>query len=136
VNLDLQAQTTFNDASGLRDFLLVHRFVHMETANAITAKYGVPFSTFGLDSQIAEDAWIQAMQAGAQGRKVPQPSSLQDWLNVHADIHNQSYTLIAGQGTVAPDLSVVDFADAEQFYDWMEVHQAMHDFEYQQLNLT
>jgi hypothetical protein len=136
MNIDLSATTGFNDTQGLRNFLLAHRFVHLETANALSAKYNVPFSTFGLDSQLAEDAWVQAMQQGAQGQRgVKQPASLQDWLNVHAAIHNASYSLLAGQGAVAPDLSVVDFAQADQFYDWMQAHQEMHDYEYQQLGL-
>jgi hypothetical protein len=137
MNIDLAATTGFNDRPGLQNFLLVHRFVHLETANAITAKYAVPFSTFGLDSQVAEDAWLQAMDQGAKGHKVPKiPTSLQDWLNVHAYIHNQSYALLGQSPTTAPDLSVVDFSQADQFYDWMYVHQQMHDFEYQTLGLT
>jgi hypothetical protein len=137
MNIDLAATTSFNEVQGLRNFLLVHRFVHLETANALTAKYGVPFSTFGIDSQLAEDAWIQAMAAGARGEKgVKQPASLQDWLNTHAAIHNASYALLAGEGTVAPDLSVVDFSQADQFYDWQYVHQEMHDYEYATLGLT
>ena len=136
MNIDISAQAEFNDSDGIRSFLLVHRFVHDETAAALTAKFGLPVSSFGLDSQVAEDAWVHSMREGAQRRKLQQPASLQDWLNIHAYIHNQTYTLLAGQGTVAPDLSLVDFSDAEQYYDWMEVHQAMHDYEYQQLGLT
>ena len=108
MNLDLQAQTTFNDEPGLRDFLFVHRFVHLQTATALTAKFTVPVSTFGIDSQVAEDAWINAMKAGAEKRKVAQPASLQDWLNVHADIHNQTYTLLAGQGCRRKGLASLD----------------------------
>jgi hypothetical protein len=64
------------------------------------------------------------------------PPALRDWLKLHADMHTQSYALIAGAGTVAPDLSVADFSRAESFNDWMFVHQSMHDFEQQQLGLT
>jgi hypothetical protein len=137
MNIDLAATTGFNDPMGLRNFLLVHRFVHLETATAITAKFGVPFSTFGIDSQIAEDAWLKSMAKGAQGQKVPQvPTSLQDWLNVHNLMHMQSYTILGQSPTVAPDLSQVDFSQADQFYDWMYVHQQMHDFEFQTLGLS
>jgi hypothetical protein len=134
MNIDLSATTGFNDRQGLQNFLLVHRFVHLETATALTAKFNVPFSTFGIDSQIAEDAWLKLMSDGKAGQKVP--AALQDWLKVHADMHNYSYTLLGQSPTVAPDLSQVDFGSADQFYDWMYVHQEMHDFEYQTLGLT
>lgn len=134
MNIDLSATTGFNDPMGLQNFLLVHRFVHQQTAQALTAKFSVPFSTFGIDSQIAENAWLNLMKQGKAGQKVP--AALQDWLKVHADIHNASYTLLGQSPTTAPDLSQVDFGSAEQFYDWMYVHQQMHDFEYQQLGLT
>lgn len=137
MNIDLSANTGFNDRDGLKNFLLVHRFVHEAEATALQAKFGVQCSTFGIDSQIAEDAWLEAMSLGAQGQKQANvPPALQDWLNVHADIHNQSYTLLGQTPTVAPDLSMADFSSAAGFYDWMFVHQEMHDFEYQQLGLT
>jgi hypothetical protein len=134
MNIDLAATTGFNDASGLRNFLLVHRFVHLAESQAFQAKFGVTVSTFGIDSQAAEDAWVALMREGAAGR--PIPAALRDFLQVHAFIHNQSYTLLGQSATLAPDLSVVDFGDAQQYYDWMSVHQDMHDFEYQQLGLT
>ena len=134
MNIDLAASTGFNDRQGLQNFLLMHRFVHLETANALTAKFGVPVSTFGIDSQIAEEAWLELMKKPKPGS--PVPIALQDWLNVHADMHNQSYTLLGSTPTTAPDLSIADFSSAGQFYDWMYVHQQMHDFEYQQLGLT
>jgi hypothetical protein len=137
MNIDLAATTGFNDPEGLRNFLLVHRFVHDQTAAALSAKFSIPVSSFGLDSQLAEDAWVQSMQAGAQGRKGARvPTSLQDWLNIHADIHNQTYTLLGQTPTVAPDLSIADFSDASSYYDWQYVHQQMHDWEYQTLGLT
>ena len=37
MNIDLSATTGFNDRQGLQNFLLVHRFVHLETATALTA---------------------------------------------------------------------------------------------------
>lgn len=137
MNIDLSASTGFNDPQGLKNFLLVHRFVHLETANALSAKFHIPVSTFGIDSQLAEDAWLQSMDAGAKGQKLQRvPTSLQDWLNVHANMHNQTYTLLGQTPTVAPDLSLADFSQADQFYDWMYVHQEMHDWEYQNLGLS
>jgi len=134
MNIDLSATTGFNDSEGFKNFLLVHRFVHDHTASALTAKFAVPVGTFGLDNQLAEGQILGLMRGGKPGQRIP--TGLQDWLKVHADMHNQSYTLLGQSPTVAPDLSQVDFGSAEQFYDWMYVHQQMHDFEYQSLGLT
>jgi hypothetical protein len=137
MNIDLAATTGFNDAQGLQNFMLAHRFVHLETSNALTAKFGVPVSTFGIDSQVAENAWIDLMKNAAAGQKSRQvPPALRDWLNIHAQIHTSTYSLLGQSPTVAPDLSIVDFSDAEQFYDWMFVHMEMHQFEYASLGLT
>lgn len=137
MNIDLAANTGFNDRQGLQNFFLVHRFVHDQTASALTARFGIPVTTFGVSGQAALDAWLEAMQKGARGEKTGKvPAALQDWLNLHADMHNQSYTLLGQSPTVAPDLSEVDFSSPEEFYDWMQSHQAMHDFEYQELGLT
>src|ERR1700676_1405289 len=111
MNIDLFATTGFNDAKGLHSFLLAHRFVHNQEAAAITARFGVPASSFGLDSQLAEEAWVQLMQDGAQGEKAQNiPTALQDFLNTHAQIHTNTYALLVGGGTVAPDLSIADFS--------------------------
>lgn len=136
MNIDLAASTAWNDAEGLKSFLLTHRFVHEQTATALTAKYAVPASSFGLGSEAAEAAWIQIMRLGAQGEKEPVPTALQDWLKNHADLHTSAYALLGQSPTVAPDLSLADFSTAQGFGDWMFVHQNMHDFEYQQLGLT
>jgi len=132
VNIDLVSQMVFGDREGLRDFFLVHRFVHDQTAEALTKTLGRSTSTFGLSSGPAEDAWATLMQEGEGAVS----AALTDWLKFHADIHSTTYTLLGQPGTVAPDLSVADFTKAESFSDWMFVHQSMHDFEYAQLGLT
>lgn len=134
MNLNVVATMEFNDAPAIRDFFLVHRFVHQGEAEAITAKYNVPFSTVALGSGAAEEAWVERMAAGQDAG--PIPNSLRDWLNLHADMHTQAYALIGSTPTTAPDLAVVDFARAEQFYDWMFVHQEMHDFEQASLGVS
>jgi len=70
-------------------------------------------------------------------RKTSQHQSLQDWLQLHANIHIQTYSLITGLTAAAPpDLSVVDFSVPAQFYDWMYAHQVMTDLEQSVLGLT
>lgn len=132
MNIDLAATTQFGDTEGLKDFFLVHRFVHELTAAALTAKYHVAVGTFAVSSSNAEQAWVKLMQ----DKQGPTPPALQDWLSIHADMHNQAYALLGGPGTVAPDLSIADFSSAEQFNDWMSAHQSMHDYEYSQLGLS
>jgi hypothetical protein len=134
VNIDLAATVNFKDADGIKNFMLVHRFVHEQTASALTQRFHVPASSFGLSSHLAEEAWIKLMADGKTPAKVPTP--LQDWLRNHAQIHTDTYLLLGQDPTTAPDLSVVDFSASDQFYDWMFVHSQMHDFEYQQLGLT
>lgn len=137
MNIDIFAATQFNDGPGLKSFFLAHRFIHDAEALAITAKFRVPFSTFGISSSAAEEAWEAVMRAGAEGEKLGEmPPALRDWLTLHAQIHTSSYSLFGSTGTVAPDLSVADFSSAQSFGDWMYVHQQMHDFEQQQLGIS
>lgn len=133
MNIDLASQLAFGDIDGLRNFFLLHRLVHDAEATAFTAKYHVSFSTFAVDSAAAVEAWSRLMKS-EKGTKAPQ--SLIDWLFLHAQIHTQAYSLLAGSPTTAPDLSQVDFSSPEQFNDWMYVHQQMHDFEQSSLGIS
>jgi hypothetical protein len=133
VNIDLASTINFGDIPGLRNFWIVHTLIHNAEATAITQKYSQPFSSFGIDSAGAEDAWTQLTQAGKPGQ--PVPPVLRDWLANHAQIHTNTYSLLGQSPTEAPDLSQVDFSSPDQFYDWFYVHQQMHDFEQQQLGI-
>ena len=132
MNIDIDSQFPFGDAVGLRQFLLVHRFVHQSYQDALQAQYGQSFSTFGLNSQSAEQDWIESMEKRRRGSET---LSLSDWLSLHASLHAAEYAVIGGTGNVPPDLSTVDFADPQQFADWMNTHQIMHDYTNQQLGI-
>lgn len=132
--IDLAATTTFGDDQGMKNFFFVHRFVHDATAQALTARFGVNASSFGIVDSLAEDAWLKLMRDKKPGQKIP--NSLLGWLKIHSDMHIATYTLLGQTPTTAPDLSQVDFGSEDQFYDWMFVHQEMHDFEQQSLGLT
>jgi hypothetical protein len=134
VNIDAAASTQFGDADGLRQFNLVHRFVHEQTGAALTKKFAVPVNVYGVDDPTALGAWIAAMRSGQKGQ--PVPLALQDWLFLHSQIHVNTYVLLGQSITGAPDLSQVDFGDEQAFNDWMYAHQQMHDYEQQQLGLT
>lgn len=132
--IDLSATTSFGDDSGMKNFFLVHRFIHDQTAAALTAKFNVAASSFGIFDSNADTEWLKLMKDAKAG--TTPPPALRNWLQVHADIHVANYVLLGQTPTTAPDLSVVDFGDQEQFYDWMYVHQQMHDFEQASLGLS
>jgi hypothetical protein len=134
VIIDLAASAGFADQSGMKNFFLVHRFVHDQTANALTARFNVAASSFGVTDQIAEEQWLKTMADAKPGQ--PAPPALQTWLKVHADIHVATYTLLGQTPTAAPDLSIVDFGSQQEFYDWMYAHQQMHDWEQASLGLS
>jgi hypothetical protein len=131
MNLDLFANFEHGDAQGLAQFMMAHRFIHNQESEALTAQFGASISTFGLTSAAAEQEWIDLMQNG----KGPS-TALQDWLKFHADMHVKAYTLLGQSATAAPDLSEVNFASEDQFYEWMLAHQSAHDFEQNSLGLT
>jgi hypothetical protein len=132
--IDLAATTSFGDDSGMKNFFLVHRFIHDQTANALTAKFSVAASSFGIFDSNADEQWLKIMKDAKPG-KAP-PPALRNWLQVHAEIHVATYVLLGQTPTTAPDLSLVDFGSQDEFYDWMYVHQQMHDFEQASLGLT
>lgn len=133
MNIDVVSTFDFGNAEALRDFLLVHRFVHEAEAAAFQAQFGVAQGIFGLSGAAAEEAWAAMMQAG---ERVATPPALQDWLQLHATMHVEAYSLLGSSPQTAPDLSQVDFSSPEDFYDWMSAHQEMHDFEQQALGLS
>jgi len=134
MNIDLASTTGFGDAIGMRNFFLVHQFVHASEANALSAKFNIPVTTFGLSDQQAEEQWIKLM--ANNDPKAATPTALTNWLQSHAQLHTNTYDLLGQGANAAPDLSVVNFAVAEEFYDWMIAHQEMHDFEQQQLGIS
>jgi hypothetical protein len=127
MNIDLDSQFQFGDAAGLKMFMLTHKFVHDQIALFAQAKYGSSFSGYGLMSPFAEAAWEELMK-GERTENIP--PALQDWLQLHAILHDEEYALIVGVSSIGqPDLSLVNFSDQQQFYDWMYVHQQLHDIE-------
>lgn len=135
MNIDLASATEYGDAQGLRQFMLDHRFVHAQTAFAVVTQFNVSLPSIGLSSSAAEDAWIALMEAGQRGEHQVTPLALTDWLNLHSQLHQYEYEVIA-PSISAPDLSTVDFSKADQFYDWMQAHQQIHDSISQALGIT
>jgi hypothetical protein len=132
VNLNIASTMNFGDDNALRHFFLDHYMVHLDTARAVSAKQGTAYGTIGLQDTLAEDAWIALMREETQVTA----DALHNWLILHNSIHQGTDAVITPGGLDAPDLSVVNFAKQDQFYDWMYVHQELHNFEQQALGLT
>jgi hypothetical protein len=131
MNLDLASTLNFGDTDGLQHFFLDHRTVHDQTALALSQRLGRVYSTVGVFDVLAEDSWLALMRQETQA-----PSrQLLDWLILHSVIHQNTLLALTGE-TTDIDLSQVDFAQPDQFYDWMFVHQQVHDYEQAQLGLT
>lgn len=128
MNIQPQSQISYGDEEGLRDFFFVHRLVHLQVDTAIVQAGGgsVPNST--IDSERGLDGWIAQMRKGADpSHEVSDAESyaLTDWLQLHDNLHQAEY--VALQLGQAPNLSTVDFSKANEFYDWMYAHSAVHD---------
>lgn len=121
MNIDLQSQIEFGDVDGLRDFFLVHRFVHEAYGVTIAAKGGPATPTAAVGSDVGLDAWSVAML----GEVEQQGPGLVDWLQLHQELHQAEYSAL-GFGLL-PDLRDVDMTNEQQFYDWMYGHQQIHD---------
>lgn len=130
MNIDFVSQMAFGDTQALKDFALVHRFVHSANCAAIQRK-GLGATPAALvDATPAMDAWAALMRHDENVDAQP----LVDWLQLHGNLHQAEYDAI-GAGE-APDLTSVDFRSPEQFYDWMAAHQAIHDQVGQILGVT
>jgi len=125
MNIDVVSQFEFGDADGLRSFALAHRFVHTQTALALAVRANsLVVPSGGLWGQLYEDAWIEQMRASLRDEPIGVPPPVNDWLRQHAQVHQDEYNALnVGQ---VPDLSNVNFGNAEQFYDWMDAHRQIH----------
>ena len=120
MNIGLQSQMLFGDEQSLRDFFLVHRMVHDAYSKAIIAKGGPVMPTGGLSNEFALKEWGALMR----GADIGKAAVLRDWLELHQNLHHAAYAAV-GFGLL-PDLVDTDFAQEDQFYDWMFGHEAIH----------
>jgi hypothetical protein len=135
MNIDLDSQIQYGDTEGLRQFFLTHRFVHAQTALAISQQFSIALPSIGLASGAAEDAWSELMTARINGESRQPTQPLLDWLNLHAQLHQHEYSAVS-PSLIAPDLSTVNFNNEEQFNEWMQAHQQMHDAVSQSLGIN
>lgn len=125
----------YDDEAGVRQFFLANAHAHDQQAAAILSKIGVQIGTGGLMSQAAEDALLAVMRAHVEGHHLPPPQPLRDWMRFHVDAHNAEYNALQA-GQIPDEIAVADFSSPAAFYDWLTVHQALHDGVAQVLGLS
>lgn len=118
--LAIDAQMRFADREGLFAWFQDHAASHTHYAFKLYSTYGVQSPLFDLIDLRAQADWANAMQR--HGGMTP---ALHDWLLAHTRLH-QAESVPLNLAT-PPDLTTVDFGVEQQFYDWMDDHQALHD---------
>lgn len=124
--LDLVSTIQYGDASALRTFFNSHNIVHQLYASKIvTASVAVPL--FDVSDQGALDDFVGLMERSQGEEEAVQSDRLNNWLNMHMELHRGEMAAIALGDPV--DIASVDFRKPQQFYDWLLTHQQMHDQE-------
>jgi hypothetical protein len=124
VNLDITSQTTYGDAAGLKGFSLAHRIAHQDNAQMIAAAGHGSVPGFDVGDEVAMKEWGVLMSGLENAPKSPSPH-MKEWLQLHDMIHKAEYNALnIGTG---PDLAEVNFANKDEFDQWMLDHQQAHD---------
>lgn len=110
-DMTLYSNTEFGNKDAMNDFLFANSLSHHEIANAIQL----------------QGKTINSVPIGDMGNP-------EDWLLSHYQVHQQEFEQLGLSGL--PDLSVLDFKDQFQFYDWMQLHSSVHFLVNQTLGLT
>lgn len=132
MNIDLYGLFPYGDSDGVKAFTLAHRFAHDAERDAIAAKLGRTLGTYAVGGDEAVEPWIEMMQGRSQGI----PQAMSDWLQLHNDNHQSMLSILSPSVALAAvDLSIVDFRSADQMYEWLTLHQAIHQYEQQALGL-
>ena len=114
----------YGDRTSLLDFSLVHRLAHAQIDGVIASRGLGSMPDPTLDSGRVMEVWAQLMAPeAALSTEAQRP--LTDWLQLHANLHEAEY--LALKLGDAPELSIVDFSNEKQFYDWMFAHAEVHD---------
>jgi len=134
MNMDLYGYFAYGDDVGVSTFALAHRFAHEQEAQAIATKFpGQVIQTFNVGAEEIVGPWQQMMA----DPDAPIPQGMFDWLISHNTNHTEMLALLPANATlVQVDLSIVDFRDPDQMYEWMFLHQQMHDYEQSALGIT
>jgi len=110
----------FGNREALFIWMFEHAMIHHRYAANLFLRYGVQPPLFDLVDQLAAQDWASAMS-----ERTGMTPALHEWLLAHTRLH-QAESVPLNLAT-PPDLTTVDFRDEQQFYDWMDDHQALHD---------
>lgn len=143
MNMDLYGLFEWGDEEGVKQFALAHRFAHEYESQALAAQYGATVGTYAIGGEEVVEPWIALMR----GEVEQMPREMYDWLEAHNANHQNMLALLGGAsgaptvinvlGTASStDLSMVDFSNPAEMYQWLTLHQELHSFEQQTLGLT
>lgn len=136
MNMDFYGYFQYGDSDAVYQFAMAHFFAHQAEATAIAAQFGRNINVYNVSGQDIADDWVQLMA----GQIEAQTRAMYDWLQSHNDSHVEMLQLM-GTGGLAKsnaevDLSLADFKDPDQMYDWLTLHQQLHQYEQTVLKLS
>lgn len=132
MNIDFYGLFNYGDEDGVKIFALAHQLTH-DAESAAFAAQGIQVGDYEVGSQEVVQPWINAMRNPEE----PQDPGLWLWLQMHNQAHQQMLAnLPIAQSIGGVDLSMVDFRDPDQMYQWLTMHQQIHDYEQQQLGIS
>lgn len=112
----------FANREALFVWALEHAMTHQRYASKLATKFGIQPPLFDLIDLRTMADWAQAMEQRDKGQMT---SAMHSWLLAHTRLHQAEAAPL--NLASPPDLTTVDFRDEQQFYDWMDDHQALHD---------
>ena len=135
-NLDVFGYFEFGDVLAVPQFAMAHYFAHDAESNAIAAQYGQTIGTYNVDGQDIVWDWIGLMDGSVDHMT----AAMYDWLEAHNDNHQAMLVVLGNQNistvTGEVDLSLADFSDPTQLYDWLTLHIQLHQYEQAALGLS
>lgn len=133
MNIDFYGLFNFGDEDAVKYFVLAHQFTHEIEHKAVKDQFGLDVVSYDVGGISVVDPWIMMMRRQTQGI----PTAMSDWLLSHNNAHQQILgALPVSVGLPMTDLSLVNFSDPWQLYEWLTLHQQMHDYEQQALGVT
>ena len=113
MNIEVIGLVPYGDSDSLTTFLGEHTIAHNGIDEAMIDLLGIDPINVPLETNIEQFLG---------GRNT-------DWLLTHYQVHTNISAILGLTGL--PDLADVDLKDEQQFYDWMDAHNAEH----QKINL-
>jgi hypothetical protein len=110
-DMQIFADAKFGDPDAMKDFLFANSLAHHDVA-AILMQRGQ-----SIDSKPLTDM-----------------GNVQDWLQVHADIHQQELAYLGISD--APNIGEVDLTVESEYINWMQEHALLHLYVQQALGLS